>query len=171
MKNTLQRIAYSLILCVFCLLSGCAALSNMREMTPEQRQAFLEKKAHDWLADPTNRKTVEDALVLAGAEVMQLCEQEYERKQIADLMWASSVAAHSLSSGEAITPEKLAETLSAFGVDDTSSVYVVQYTAAVNLAWQQIYRNLSIVKDPSLAKDWLLVLARAGQRVGNLYRS
>lgn len=161
-------------LCALCAFTfiGCATPSAkpLSEMTAQEREAYLKQCAIDWLSKPENQQSVKDTLVIAGIQCMKDAVSDDERGTIANYMWASSSFVNTLLTGELITPDKFSKQLTSF-MKPSQSAQVAQYTSAMNLAWSQLYQRLSLVKDPSLTKAWLLVFVQAGETVGNAYRT
>jgi hypothetical protein len=150
--------------------SGCSSIANMKAMTPEQRQAYALQVAKDWLSNPANQQSVKDVLVVGGIQALREAASDEDRGTIANYMWASAAATRTLMTGEVIAPDRFQALLTSV-MKPSRSAQVAQYTAAVNLAWTQVYQRLSVVQDPSLAKAWLLVIVEAGETVGNAYRT
>lgn len=176
MKKVTQMKIRNLLLSLFVSASlifgtaGCQTLKPMKEMTAQERADYVKQKALEWLQNPKNQESTKEVLIIAGTEAMQRAVSGEDREQISNLMWGSAVMYRSLSTGEIITAEKIQSSLKALA-PGYNSAEIVKYRSAVNLAWQTAYNNLDIVKDPSLVKAWLAVLAEAAETVGSIYKT
>jgi len=174
MKKLFSLLLASVLSIGLIFSTGCAntnaAGKNVKDMTSQEKAEFIKQQAINWLSDSSHQNTVKQGLIIAGNQAMAYAVSGQDRIDIANLMWGSSTLFYSLSTGDIITPETLSSGLKALAPKLSSKV-VSDYQAAVNLAWQQVYNNVKIVKDPSLIKTWLTIFAEAAQEVAAPYKT
>lgn len=161
--STASLIALSFVICHLSFL-GCSTTKDMAPMTSQEKESYAMDKASEWLSDEGNQNTVKQSLIVVGIQLLRNAASDQDRQTISNYMWASSVMFQSLATGQEITPENLQNNLNSF-LQPSKSAQIAQYTAAINLAWQFVYTNLKVIKDPSLVKTWLLIFAAAGEEV------
>lgn len=147
---------------IISLVSACAPTTpSTGSATPP---VTVVDQAAAWLSDSSNQKNVHDGLVITGKLLLSKYGGD-DRQTIANQMYTAANAFNSLASGDLITVEQVNATVKTFLEGEDPSKYS-EFTDEANLVWQIIYSKLQIVKDPSLIKAWLVLLADAAQKVG-----
>lgn len=159
-----------LLLCLVLAFTSCTTVDQYNHTPDAEKAAFVKQQVLDYLADPVTQDNFKRILTVGGTYAMDQAVSGTEREEIANCMWTAAVAFRSLATGALVSGQQLDSTLHAFN-PNVKSVNYVKFINEENLAWQLIYSKLKVLNDPSLTKQYLLILADVAETVGGLYKN